>query len=73
TKRLSKSNCPLVVEVLPYIDSLTKKLQSVMNNPLKAPLVHAAASRGYTVLNKYYGLTDDSVMYHMSMSRFISC
>jgi hypothetical protein len=34
---------------------------------MKFPVVRAAARRGRAMMNKYYGLTDDSIMYRVAM------
>lgn len=34
-----------------------------------APAVRAAARRGRLILDKYYSLTDDSVIYRVAMSQ----
>ncbi|THV00677.1 hypothetical protein K435DRAFT_656689, partial [Dendrothele bispora CBS 962.96] len=65
TEHFSKSNCPLLFEVIPYIDSLTNKLERVVNDFTKAPIIRAATAKSRAVLNKYYGKTD--IMYHMCM------
>ncbi|THU95120.1 hypothetical protein K435DRAFT_798347 [Dendrothele bispora CBS 962.96] len=66
-ERFSKTNRPLLAEVIPYIDSLTKKLERVIKDSAKPPIIRAAAARSRAVLNKYYGKTDDSIMYRMCM------
>ncbi|THU84694.1 hypothetical protein K435DRAFT_687021, partial [Dendrothele bispora CBS 962.96] len=57
----------LLFEVIPYIDSLTNKLERVVNDFTKAPIICAAAAKSRAVLNKYYGKTDDFIMYCMCM------
>ncbi|THU77327.1 hypothetical protein K435DRAFT_702637 [Dendrothele bispora CBS 962.96] len=70
TQHFSKSNRPLLAEVIPYIDSITKKLEDVIGDYSKSPIVRAAAAKGYAIMNKYYGKTDYSIMYRMCMSTF---
>jgi hypothetical protein len=71
TKAVSGSSLPLLHVVIPYIDSLTKKLERVINNASKPAIVRAAAARSLAVLNKYYAKTDQSIMYRMSMRKLL--
>ncbi|THH23259.1 hypothetical protein EUX98_g7913, partial [Antrodiella citrinella] len=67
TEHISHSNRPLLYEVIPIIDKLTTALEQVIaNNSLVQP-VRAAATRGMKVLNKYYSVTDDSIMYRLAI------
>ena len=60
---MSQSSRPLLHEVLPLFNILEHMLQKKANDTsLKAP-VRAAAAQGVAVLRKYYGKTDDSVLY----------
>jgi hypothetical protein len=42
------------------------------DNATLPPAVRMAATRGRAMLNKYYGLTDDSMVYRIAMCMFIS-
>ncbi|THH18573.1 hypothetical protein EUX98_g8934, partial [Antrodiella citrinella] len=67
TKRISESDTPLLHNVIPIIDVLTERLQATINNITLTPSVRLAAKRGLKVLNKYYSVTDESVMYRIAM------
>ena len=51
------------------MDALTHMLEHVTSNVQLLPSVRAAAACGKAVLDKYYSLTDDSVMYRLAMSK----
>ena len=70
TERVSQSNVPLLHEVIPLIDILTSCLTKAISdeNNIVQP-VRAAASRGYKLINKYYSLTDESIMYRLAMGK----
>ena len=60
---MSQSSRPLLHDVIPLFDILEHMLEKKSNDiSLKAP-VHAAAAQGMAVLRKYYGKTDDSILY----------
>ena len=64
---------PLLHEVIPIFHIITRALDDYIDDAMKLPIVRAAARRGHAIANKYYSLTDDSVMYHLAMSAsFIS-
>jgi hypothetical protein len=50
------------------MDNLFDALEDYMANELLLPAVRMAAKRGRTVMSKYYGLTDESVIYRIAMS-----
>jgi hypothetical protein len=56
--------------VIPIIDVITRVLDDYINDVNKFPAVRAAARRGLATLNKYYSLTDDSVMFRIAMCTF---
>lgn len=66
---MSKTNTPLLHEVIPVIDVLTKGLTKAIADDAVAQPVRVAAARGYQVINKYYSLTDESIMYRSAMSK----
>lgn len=68
TKKISHSRIPLIHEVIPIFDALTTALDEFLDNEELLPAVRAAALRGITMMNKYYALTDDSVVYRVAMS-----
>ncbi|THH18736.1 hypothetical protein EUX98_g8907 [Antrodiella citrinella] len=67
TKIISKTNTPLIHQVIPVIDILTENLQQTIDDRSLPKMVRRAAKRGLTVLNKYYSATDQSVMYRIAM------
>jgi hypothetical protein len=66
---MSQSKTPLLYQVIPVIDALTRMLETARSNKANFPAVRAAASKGMAVLNKYYGKTDESIMYRCTMSK----
>jgi hypothetical protein len=52
------------------MDSLFDALDDYASNEDLLPAVRMAAKRGHAVLNKYYGKTDDSIMYRIAMSMY---
>ena len=72
TKKFSKSKVPLIHHVIPIFDIITTALEDhIDNNALPLVVCHAAL-RGYLMLNKYYTLTDDSIVYRVAMSVFFN-
>ena len=72
TTEISTNKIPLIHQVIPYFDTITTALEDAIDNPTIPSAVRHAALRGYFMLNKYYSLTDDSVVYRIAMSTF-SC
>ncbi|KAF8572879.1 hypothetical protein K439DRAFT_1354379, partial [Ramaria rubella] len=70
TKRLSSSIILHVFKVIPIIDILTATLDKFASDHAIFPAVHAAAAKGHHVLDKYYSLMDDSIIYCVAMSMF---
>ena len=60
---------PLLHQVIPIIDVLTAHLENTVADILLHKVIRRAAARGLGVLNKYYSLTDESVMYRIAMSK----
>jgi hypothetical protein len=69
---MSQTNTPLVHQVIPLFDGITCALDDHANNSAYALAVRMAAARGHTMLNKYYGLTDDSIVYRIAMCALIN-
>lgn len=67
TKRVSKSSRPLIHEVIPIIDVLTETLEDAVADMSLKPSVRVGAARGLAVMNKYYSLTDRSIMFRCAM------
>jgi len=62
---------PLLHHVIPLFDIITRKLDQFVDDGKLHPAIRTAAARGRTMMNKYYGLSDDSVMYRVAMCKFI--
>ncbi|GJF01012.1 hypothetical protein PsYK624_173170 [Phanerochaete sordida] len=67
TDRVSRSNLPLLHEVIPVIDIITGRLLEAMEKPSLPAQVRYRAALGYRLLNKYYSVTDESVMYRCAI------
>ncbi|KAF8578273.1 hypothetical protein K439DRAFT_1362533, partial [Ramaria rubella] len=67
TKRMSASKISWIFEVIPVIDLLTATLDQYASDKKFFPVVRSAAAKGCEILNKYYSLTDDSVVYRIAM------
>lgn len=72
TNEISKSKTPLLHEVIPLFDILTRALDDHVDDGTLPPAIRVAAARGRKMLNKYYGLTDDSILYRIAMCKYIS-
>lgn len=55
--------------MIPIFDILTNVLDEFIDNEDNAAAVRAAALRGHAMMNKYYALTDDSIVYRIAMSK----
>ncbi|KAF8592424.1 hypothetical protein K439DRAFT_1317722, partial [Ramaria rubella] len=53
--------------VIPIIDVLTVSLDKYASDKSTFPAMRSAAAKGREILNKYYSLTDDSIVYRISM------
>jgi hypothetical protein len=76
TMEISKQKVPLIHQVIPYFDSITTALEDNMDQTALPLVVRHAALRGYLMVNKYYTMTDASVVYRVAMSMFsvaLSC
>jgi hypothetical protein len=68
---MSSSSVPRLYGVIPIMDKLTQALDNFPSDSSLLPAIRAAATRGRVVLNKYYSLTDDSIMYRLAIREFI--
>jgi hypothetical protein len=68
-KQISQSKTPLVHEVIPIFDIITRALDDHLADVTLPPAVRMAAAWGCTMLNKYYGLTDNSIVYRITMCK----
>lgn len=71
TQKISTSGHALVHEVIPYFDLLTEHVERFKHNTQLSDAVRAGAQRGRAILDKYYSLTDDSIVYRIAMSEWI--
>lgn len=67
---MSHSCHPLLADVIPLIDILTRSLDAFIEDSTNPRIVVAAASKALAVLNKYYSKTDDSKMYRLCISTY---
>ncbi|EIW51479.1 uncharacterized protein TRAVEDRAFT_87359, partial [Trametes versicolor FP-101664 SS1] len=67
TKKISVSDRALVQDVIPYMDILTNLVDKFRKDEKLAPSVRAAAQRGRVILDKYYTLTDETIIYRLAM------
>lgn len=65
---MSVSDRALVQDVIPYMDVLTHHIDRFKGDASLAPAVRAAAQRGRRMLDKYYSLTDETIIYRIAMS-----
>jgi hypothetical protein len=63
---------PLIHQVIPIFDIVTTALKDNIDKSTLPLAVHHAALQGYLMLNKYYSLMDESVVYHIAMSGFLT-
>jgi hypothetical protein len=68
---MSQSKVPLLHEVIPIIDAITRTLEKATSDHDLYPAVRASAAKGLSILNKYYSKTDDSIMYRCAMSESV--
>jgi len=68
TNQISTNKIPLIHQVIPIFDVITTALEDNIENDTLPLIVRHAALRGYYMLNKYYSLTDDSIVYRIAMS-----
>lgn len=59
-------------EFIPALDIATRNLEKVIRMAAHLPVIRMAAARGLVVVDKYYAKTDDSLMYRLAMSEFLS-
>jgi hypothetical protein len=71
TNEISKSKIPLIHQVIPIFDIMTTVLEDTIDKTTLPLAVRHAALRGYFMLNKYYRLSDDAVVYRIAMSMFL--
>jgi hypothetical protein len=55
------------------MDGLFDALDDFASDANKLPAVRMAAKRGITVMQKYYGKSDESSVFRIAMSMFFSC
>ncbi|THU81368.1 hypothetical protein K435DRAFT_556357, partial [Dendrothele bispora CBS 962.96] len=67
TKRISADNRPLVAEVIPIMDVVTRQAETIIEDDSKSNVIRAAAAHARAISNKYYARTDDSKMYKICM------
>ena len=68
TNEISKNKIPLIHQVIPIFDIITTALEDTIDNDTLPLVVRHAALQGFFMLNKYYSLTDESIVYRVAMS-----
>ena len=68
TKHILQSVTVLVHQVIPIIDCLTMELASAVVDKDVHMSIHHGVQNATCVVNKYYALSDDSMMYQVAMS-----
>jgi len=61
---------PLLHQVIPYMDSLTASVDEFHANPDLNPAVRIAAGHGRVVVDKFYGLTDESHIFRIAIRKY---
>jgi hypothetical protein len=61
-----------VHEVIPIFDIISRTIDENMANLTLPPAVCVAATRGRKMLDKYYGLTDNTIVYRIAMCTSLS-
>ncbi len=67
TNRITKLKYPLLYKVIPMIDKIHGNLSKRVVNQKYLPCICAAIAQGITLLNKYYALIDNSIMWRTAM------
>ncbi|OJT08548.1 hypothetical protein TRAPUB_554 [Trametes pubescens] len=67
TNEISHSSRGLVHEVIPFMDLLTEHVDEFIADDTLHPAVRGAAKRGRAILDKYYTLTDTTIVYRIAM------
>ena len=70
-KQMSQAKIPLLHQVIPYMDSLTTSLDEFHMNPDLNPAVCIATGRGHVVVDKFYGMTDESHVFRIAMHKYL--
>ena len=70
TKKMSQAKTPLLHQVIPYMDSLTTSLDEFHMNPDLNPAVRIATGHGHIVVDKFYGMTDESHIFRIVMCKY---
>ena len=68
TKKICQNKVPLIHQVIPIIDIVSKALDEFIDDATLPPAICSAAVHGSLMLNKYYSKTDESVIFRIAMS-----
>ena len=68
TKKMSQSQVPLLHEFIPLFNIITHHIGKYIENMANFLAVHATAWQGCEMMDKYYRLTDESILYFIAMS-----
>jgi hypothetical protein len=61
-----------IYQVIPFMDRLNDALENFAADSNLFPAVRVAAKQGGIILNKYYGKTDESIIFQIAMSMSIT-
>ncbi|PBK89306.1 hypothetical protein ARMGADRAFT_936027, partial [Armillaria gallica] len=73
TECISCSVVPLLHEVIPTMDSITKKLEKYLEDATLYPAVHVGVACGLAITDKYYSKTNESIMWKTAISESLVC
>lgn len=73
TCRISTSSYPMLHQVIPMMEILFTEFEAMVNDVDLPDILRRAVQKGLIVLDKYYSLTDESIMWKtvMRMSHFL--
>ena len=69
---MSQSRIPLIHTVIPIFDIITRALDDHISDDSLPSAVRMAAWQGRAMLDKYHGLTDESIVYRIAMCTWLS-
>ena len=67
--RFSQAEVPLVYEVIPMLERLEHSMVKVRDASTEPAVIRIAAEAALTMNGKYYALTDDNEVYHITIGK----
>ncbi|KAF8908277.1 hypothetical protein CPB85DRAFT_1207640, partial [Mucidula mucida] len=61
--KILASSYPTLYEVIPYMDTLNRKLEKIYNNITQPAIITHGVARALAVLDKYYSKTDNWIIW----------